>query len=223
MANQIGLGRVKNFDDRDYNFTLPRPHTLKGLPVRKYWWPDEKAWDQGATSECVAYSGSRLLVAGPVTNDAIECNKLYRECKEVDEWPGDEYEGTSVRALMKVLKRRGLIESYHWTWEVNTIVEHLMSVGPLVVGTTWHLDMFMPDKWGYIAPTGPPVGGHAYTIIGVNRGKKHPLTGHEGALRVLNSWGPNWGEDGRAWLSFAHMQRLLDDYGEACVVKEIDR
>lgn len=82
--------------------------------------------------------------------------------------------------------------------------------------------MFMPhDKTGYIAPTGPDEGGHAWLIIGANRNRGNPDR-TKGAIRMINSWGDSWGSQrGRAWITFRDLDKLIQDDGEACVASEV--
>jgi len=35
-------------------------------------------------------------------------------------------------------------------------------------------------------------------------------------VRIVNSWGERWGQGGEAWLSFADLERLIHEEGEAC-------
>lgn len=135
---------------------------------------------------------------------------------------GNSYDGTSVRALMKALKLRGLVEEYRWARDAQSVLTHVLAKGPVVMGTTWTIDMFTPDREGYIWPVGRPAGGHAWLIIGANRKKQNP-DDTVGAVRMINSWGPNWGANGRAWLSLKALQALIDDYGEACTATEVKR
>lgn len=210
MSALAGLGRLQATDPRDSAYKLPKP---SAGAIEKRYWITRGQLDQGGTSQCVAYSGVRYLTTNPVVNKPIDPAELYQACQRVDEWPGEDYDGTSVRALFKILKQRSYVSEYLWSWSADTVIAHVLAVGPVVVGTTWTIDMFMPDRWGFITFTGQPVGGHAWTIIGASRQKQ--------AVRMINSWGPGWGQNGRAWVSFSDLDALIKDDGEACTAKEL--
>lgn len=217
-----GLGRRYSPDDRDRAFPM---RAAKSERTFRNWLVPGPVADQGSTSQCVAYSIEAWLRAHPIVNahtpeSRIDRVALYNEAQLVDEWEG-EYDGTSVRAGFKVLHRMGLVSSYRWAFDVGTTVHHLLSRGPVVVGTTWTLDMFMPDRHGYIRPTGRPMGGHAYLITGANTRRRNP-DGTIGAVRMQNSWGPWWGpHKGRAWISLADMSVLIFDEGEVATADEV--
>lgn len=46
-------------------------------------------------------------------------------------------------------------------------------------------------------PTGAQLGGHALCVVGYNDSRD--------ALLVQNSWGANWGAQGRAWLPYRYV------------------
>jgi C1A family cysteine protease len=74
--------------------------------------------------------------------------------------------------------------------------------------------MFTPDEKGIIHPNAAQaVGGHAVLINGVNMVKK--------LVRIKNSWGRSWGDNGHCWLSFADLDALLKDNGEALIATEV--
>lgn len=219
----IGLGRKRPPDEsKDRQYLLPR---LELRPLSGWrFWASKGVLDQGATSQCVGYSGFKYLTSGPVYNKypKHEPQDLYAECLKVDEWPGEDWDGgTSVRALFKVFKRLGYVSGYRWAFDAETIVGHLLSTGPVVMGTNWYRDMFMPhNKTGYISVSGEQDGGHAWLIVGVDRYKNNP-DGSTGAIRMVNSWGIGWGQDGRAWMTIKDLDRLVKEEGEACVASEI--
>lgn len=224
MNYQAGMGRLHKPDERDKKYLLLK-QAIPASVTSKYWLSRGPIFDQGGTSQCVIYSGDRWLTTHPVVNPgfrtAAERERIYKQVQEIDEWPGSDYDGTSVRALFKYLKASGLCTEYRWAFDIETVVAHVLTVGPLVLGTDWHHDMFMPHNVnGYIWPTGSVVGGHAYLLHGVNRRKRNP-DGTIGAGRIINSWGKGWGQLGKAWLTFDVLGRLIRDGGEACMATEV--
>jgi len=223
-----GLGRRVSKDARDHDYKLPNKRAAAKTWTSRYW-SSSGVLDQGATSQCVAYSGVKYLHTGPVYNRGLQqqdCARLYKDCQQVDEWPGDNYDGTSVRALFRVFKSRGFVTEYRWAFDAETIINHVLTTGPVVMGTVWTMDMFMPRKGSfYITPTGEDVGGHAWLITGANRKKENPpdAGGGYGAVRMVNSWGEGWGQKGKAWISFKHLGKLVQMDGEACVAAEVKR
>lgn len=215
------LGRLKAQDSRDRLFTLKKKETPKHT---KMFWYTSPAYDQGETSECVAYSGVKFLDSAPIRNREFSLkfsfHELYKECQRNDEWFGEDYDGTSVRALFKVLKNKGFIERYEWAFDLETVVNYILTTGPMVVGTWWFDDMFYPNPRNqFISASGRMSGGHAYVIKGCNTKTICP-DGSQGAFRIINSWGPNWGLRGCASISFKDFEKLILADGEACTAIE---
>lgn len=216
-----GLGRVYLPDERDNKFML-RKMLPRKQPKRhyKYYWSSGWRGDQGYTPQCVAYAWIHWLENGSVTQNhlpapVIPPRTLYNLCQKNDMWPGENYDGTSVRAGAKVLMDMGYISSYRWTWDIDELAMAVLTLGPVVLGTNWYDGMFYPDENHQIHLTGGIAGGHAYWINGVNMEKR--------MFRLLNSWGDEWGRKGMAWISFDDVSRLLREHGEACLAEEIKK
>jgi len=216
------FGRMRSEDARDASYSMQGVlRAQKSLRRWRFW--EDRYWqgDQLQTPACVGYAWTHWLEAAPVRHGnkvlpVVNPLQLYQSAQKVDEWPGEEYEGTSVRAGAKVLQRMGFIESYHWAKSVTDIVQAILQVGPVVVGTDWYEGMSSPFRTTHrMRLTGAVQGGHAYLLTGVNRRRKE--------LRVRNSWGRSWGNCGRAFISFISMKRLLQRGGEACLAVEISR
>lgn len=221
FSNNESLGRLISLDSRDHKYPLRSVAKQATGITHKHWWMGQEVLDQGSSPHCVAYSGLKYLQAGPITNTLpFDTKELYDNCQKVDEWDGEDYDGTSVRACFRIFKDLGYIKEYRWAFDVQTVVNHLLTVGPVVMGTNWTLNMFSLDSEGFISYSGAGYGGHAYILSGVNVNKKCP-DGTVGAVRMLNSWGEGWGDKGRAWISFSDLSRLIKDYGEACVAIEM--
>ena len=191
----------------------------------RYWWEGGWRGDQGYTSECCSYATLHALEDGPLTKaprrpgqgPIYNPHRLYKAGQAHDEWPGDQYEGTSVRGVAKAAQKAGLIRHYVWGWRMDEVVRLLLDYGPVVVGTIWTERMFWPEpEAGVPGPVlrldGPIVGGHAYVLNGINL--------DTGWVRMKNSWGAGWGENGRAYIRIDDMAALIDAAGEACFLVE---
>ncbi len=149
---------------------------------------------------------------------------LYKECQDHDVWFGNDYDGTSVRALFKVLKMRDYVSEYLWAFNIETIIAHVLTGQPMVLGTVWDQNMFYPFEFGkkkdiFIKRGRRVAGGHAYFLKGINLDMPCP-DGSIGAARIMNSWG-QWGDKGKVWISLNHLDSLIKDFGEACLAKEL--
>ncbi|MCA1799724.1 MAG: hypothetical protein LC650_00240 [Actinobacteria bacterium] len=227
-----GLGRIYSYDDRDDKFSMGSVLPRSTGRTFRYWNSNRWWGDQGGTSQCVAYSWAHLIErpdndttpwrskGGHVLQNGswvysgqvpqFDLDLAYAWAQQNDEWPGTDYNGTSVRAGAKYLQKHGHIDSYYWGRDVNTIAQAILDTGPVAVGTMWTMDMFITNRGGFITPTGEDAGGHAYLLDGVNTRHKF--------FRIKNSWGRNWGYKGFAKISFADFDKLLQHYGEACIV-----
>ena len=212
-----GLGRLPAPDARDSAYAmLTLTRTLPVLPDSRYW--NTAYWgDQGSQPHCVGYAWAHWLELGPVGHTApapvVNPDTIYHTAQQVDEWEGSDYAGTSVRAGAKVLQVTGFVESYLWATDAQTVMDAVLGVGPVVVGTRWTEDMFRPNAEGFITDSGVAAGGHAYVIDGANQVR--------GVVRIRNSWGRGWGKSGRAWMDGETLERLIAAEGEACLAVEI--
>lgn len=226
--SMMGLGRRFVPDEHDKRHLMSRRVAAAENRKSRYHLSRGKPLDQGATSECVIYSIDKYLTTNPVCNKSFGSaevrTKVYKEVQKLDVWEGEDYDGTSVRAGMKWLKNNGLITGYNWGFDLEPVILHLLGVGPVVLGTDWTFDMFMPGEakgWeGYIFPGGEIVGGHAYLAVGCNREKRNP-DGTKGAILCLNSWGLMWGKKGYFWLTFRDAEQLIKADGEAATPAEV--
>lgn len=223
-----GLGRVYIPDERDQAYPLSALLRAEPTPVLRHFRYHSTFWpplDQGATSQCVAYSLVGHLYSSPIrhprTWTTADLAALYRRAQELDEWPGREpaYFGTSVRAGCKALQEKGLVSGYYWAQSLDDIIAWLLRDRPLILGVAWYSSFDAPGADGVLHITDGAYirGGHALLAYGVNTKKR--------LVRVQNSWGERWGTQlGRGWFPFDVLERLVfQEPGEAVAVLEVER
>lgn len=219
------LDRLIEFDPRSKNFPISAV-VPDGVTSRR--WALDERLDQGSQGACVGFGVSHRLAAAPVERSNItnaSALSIYNAAKKIDPWPGEDYEGTSVLAGIKVAKNRGYFSEYRWCFSVDDVMRAVCFEGPVVVGTNWRSTMWDTRPSGLIDSVGTPndnEGGHCYMIRGLTL---HPrLTGESASLepvfRITNSWGKGWGWNGEAFIRISDFEKLLLDDGEAVVPRE---
>jgi hypothetical protein len=97
---------------------------------------------------------------------------------------------------------------------VRGIKEHLAKNAPvaigMMVGQSFMQDMMGKELW---RPQGMDesqmgMGGHAMSVIGYDDSK------FGGAFQIMNSWGPEWGKNGIAWVRYGDFKKYVREaYG----------
>jgi hypothetical protein len=215
------FGRLKSFDERSRNF--PVRTLVRGLePISKLW-DCPVVLDQGNEGSCVGHGIAHELIATPVPMawvDHTYARKIYKMAQTLDEWPGTDYEGTSVNAGLKAIKNWGLCTSWNWSFSHLDTQLGISHVSPGIAGTNWMTGMMDLDSEGFIHATGVSEGGHCYLYLGIDTEKQ--------AFIIQNSWYKKdkitpWGRGGRAFISFEDYEKLRSNGGEmAFLVGETD-
>lgn len=229
-SNRI-VDRLPEFDERSRLFAAIGPDDSR--PFKSAGWTCDVYNDQGREGACVGFAWTHELAARPyvVRRDAAFALQIYNRAKQLDPWPGEDYDGTSVlagvKAVMEQKNTRGYayIREYRWAFGIQDVLRVVGWMGPVVLGINWHYDMYYPGPNGYIQPTGDIVGGHAILANGIKAVAKDPtkditwdnLDIDKSRLRLHNSWGTGYGIGGDAFITVRNLDKLLQDDGEACI------
>lgn len=213
-----GLGRLPQFDERSRGY--PIRATIGQVRRQSRTWPCAPHLDQGTEGACVGFAWSHELGAQPAVVPVSNGTALdlYHEAQKIDEYPGVDYEGTSVLAGAKICRGRAHFKSYRWAFGIDDVLDTIVAHGPVVLGIDWHAAMDQPRPSGLLDIGGPVRGGHAILARGVRfntrlKGEPRDLT----VVRLRNSWGPDWASYGDCYVRAEDLATLLETGGEACV------
>jgi hypothetical protein len=226
--DRIFDARPDTLDFRDKMYVA----TLYEVPVQIDL-EDYKRWkvpvlDQKKEGACTGFGlatvANYLLRKRKVFPDEnqVSPRMMYEMAKRYDEWPGEDYSGSSARGAMKGWHKHGVCGIDCWPYESDDIfkltdertsdalrrplgayyrVNHkdlvAMHSAMAEVGILFATGIVHPG-WNYISPEGVIpmqeafIGGHAFAIVAYNS---------EG-FWIQNSWGESWGKGGFALITY---------------------
>jgi hypothetical protein len=183
VGRNQNLGTVRG----GHSVCIPSGGTSGNEPTA--WWG---YYDQGSEGACVGYGSSRMMSL--LNRSRYDAHWLYKQAQQVDEWPGDAYSGTSVRAAMDVLRTLGHSR-------VLGGVQERIGTDPRVRLE----DGISENRW-------------ATHVDQIHQVIQSPTADRLGAVPFRNSWGRSYPK--QVWLPDMVMQRLLSEDGEATLVSD---
>lgn len=219
-----GLGRIPGeVDERDK--TLRAALELVGAQKTRgmqFWYSPLPRLDQGREGACVGFARTINYNASPGIHHLNNqfAQMLYELARrKYDEWDGEDYEGTSVRAGAKAAQELQLITTYRFSQDIEEILLWLLNHGPVTLGTDWTTEMFNATKENgyFIKPEGQVAGGHSWTLTGIRL-----LRDAKDYVELTNSWGSDWGYHGKAKMTIDSLKQLIGaEDAAACVSTEV--
>lgn len=202
-----------NHDPKSKNYRAVTAITVS--PRRSWTWQlRNPVLDQGQTGACVGHgvinaaSTPHMQIVLP--NPQQTAFGMYYGSRYIDEWPGEDYDGTSVNAGCKLAVQFGLASGYKWCFGVEEVAQTILEKDPVIIGIKWRDSMFETSPSGKLDISGQVVGGHCVCVRGFSRNK--------GSFLLRNSWGRSWGISGDGIISYDDLGTLLEDEGEAAIL-----
>lgn len=217
-------------DTADFRDRLFEPTLIEvppRLPVERFRRARVRVLDQGPDGACTGF-GLATVVHFLLRTRSVEPDRtrvspwmLYDLARRYDEWPGEDYEGSSARGAVKGWHKHGVCAARLWPrrrsrgrltaaiardagrrplgayYRVNhhdlaALHTALAEVGVLYATSWIHTGWYEPGADGVIPRRPDRVGGHAFAIVAYD----------ERGFWVQNSWGPGWGQRGLALVTY---------------------
>lgn len=213
------LGRHFSWDTRNSDYLFHGTPTYTSVKHQSY----IAVLDQGNLGSCTgnaavgALGRAQLFLSLSVAQQGTLGEPLavqvYSDATVIDPFDGTyppDDTGSNGASVAKVCQTRKLITSYlHATTFTDTLAA--LEKQPIITGVNWYNNFFYPDANGLItiSKNDYVAGGHEFVLDEINAEKQ--------LIGFTNSWSPDWGIDGRAFMSFATYQRLLNEQGDATI------
>jgi predicted chitinase len=215
-----------DFRDRMYVPTLVEVPTH--LPLGDYIDHGVPILDQGTEGACTGFGlatvANYLLRRRRVMPDAVpvSAKMFYDLARRYDEWPGENYSGSSARGAMKGWHKHGVcpealypsgtrkktvldearavearqrpLGAYFRVNHKDLVAMHaaIAEVGILYATASVHEGWSQVGEDGAITLSDTMIGGHAFAIVAYD----------QDGFWLQNSWGPTWGKGGFAHISY---------------------
>ncbi len=197
--------------------------------------------DQGTEGACTGFGLAaviNLLIKGRGnSNYKVSPRMLYEMAKKHDEWPGEDYAGSSCRGAIRGWKNMGVCSDNKWEYKSNDpdflTIDRAYEARKNTLGAYYRLRPEISDYHAAINETGAiyvsaQVHGGWSRPASKGRGKlaeitpgQEPTGGHAFAIVgytgdgfiVQNSWGNSWGQKGFAlWLYEDWVENIKDGW-----------
>lgn len=189
--------------------------------------------DQKSEGACTGFAvaGAINMLNQRAGRDVIVSPRmLYEMAKRSDEWPGEDYDGSSLRGAISGWSNMGVCEEQYWPYRLGSnkgdlsieaaknarentigayyrlqpIISHfhtaLNETGVIAASAKVHNGWFKPVN-GIIEHNKDQAGGHAFIIVGYN----------DKGFWIQNSWGKKWGDNGIAlWTYEDWIENIMD-------------
>jgi hypothetical protein len=177
----------------------------------------QPAWDQGRIGDCTMNAAYGTIVCDPfgrpgvtyTEDDIVHGYTLETQLDDTQipgQYPPDDTGSTGAWS-MRVLENLGLIKTWRHCRTLHAALR-LLNRGPISAGIPWYPSMFTPDADHviHVDDSVEPSGGHQVCIVANDTKRRR--------VRIRNSWGPGWGDQGHAWLSWSDLDKLLKAGGD---------
>jgi hypothetical protein len=179
--------------------------------------------DQGDVGSCTGNAETGALGTDPLYGtlspkqqanlDEALALALYSAAEDIDgdgPYPPND-NGSTGLSVCKAAQNAGWISGYTHCLSTASVLDAISSGHAVILGTNWYDSMDSPDSSGLvsISPGAQVRGGHEYLARGIDTANQ--------LIRLDNSWGAGWGDQGSFCYSWDTLTQLLSEQGDGTV------
>ena len=210
------LGRHVRHDSRNRRYAWQRSGSA---PASQMWARHGDVLDQGNLGSCTGNALVGALECDPVFGslppahpalDETLAVAVYSAAEKLDGGAGypPEDNGSSGPSAAQAAVNMNLISGFLHCFSLPDVLDALQ-FHPVMIGANWYQGFDSPDSTGLVTISGNVRGGHEFLCRGVDVDTQ--------TLHFDNSWGTSWGADGSFSMSYATLERLLGEQGDATI------
>lgn len=206
------LGRHVQHDPRSRDFPAVQAEHLVSVKHRTSGLPLDQEAHRCSTAHalCGALGASTASETHVSTTTAVQ---IYEQAKRLEDGRGSlaGEDGSSGLMACKAAKSLGLISAYEHAFGIEHALRALV-LRPVITGFKWYSSFDHPDpETGVvdIAPNATVRGGHEVTADEIDTEAE--------LVWFCNSWGRDFGIEGRFCMTFETWARLLTDQGDVAL------
>lgn len=236
--------RPDTLDFRDLMYVPTLVEVPTHVPLKEYWKYKVQVLDQGQEGACTGFGlatvANYLLLRRRVEPDPtpVSPRMFYENARRYDEWPGEDYSGSSARGAMKGWHKHGVCAEKDWPYaltkkdKTGLTDERTSAARRRPLGAYFrvnHKDLIamhsaiaevgvlyataaVHDGWQSVGTDG--VISQSDAMIG---GHAFAIVAYDaGGFWIQNSWGPTWGRRGLCHISY---DDWLDNGSDAWVAR----
>jgi len=192
--------------------------------------------DQGEDGACTGFALAAAInhllrhnreLDAAAARRRVSPHMLYTMARRHDEWPGEDYEGSSLRGALRGFYNCGACTDEHWPpGQEDLTLASARDARLTTLGAYYRLRPNLSDYHAAISETGV-----IYVSASVHEGWEEPRDGHirlaggdaggahafvivgytDTGFWIQNSWGPDWGKGGLAHWLYADWARNVID------------
>lgn len=180
-----------------------------GKPPRARFWKEAAVLNQFGIEACESFAmvGAYLAATKQYSVTTKQGNRLARKIWSYRDDPKNETAIAGINCVLK-MQELGMVNSWSMPQNVDDLVDAICYHGPVSI-SVYMTSKFANTTGRLIYPGSTQNPWDAHAMVATAYVPKDKISGRGPSIRLRNSWGKGWGQNGSAWITVADLKRHL--------------